>query len=123
MTYKTEELLEQAIKAASKGLIFIEDIVAYMDCSKPTFYEHKINESVKLNNIIYKNKTYIKQRLREKMLDSDNPTMVLALYRLCSTAEEHRLLNQTYTDHTSNGETVKPVINFLPSEELKKDGK
>ena len=46
MAYKTEDLERLAVDAIQKNrLIFIEDIVAYLPCSKSTFYEHFPNES------------------------------------------------------------------------------
>lgn len=45
MAYKTEELEKTAIKAIKEHkLYFIEDVIAFLPCSKPTFYEHKLNE-------------------------------------------------------------------------------
>jgi len=41
MAYKTENLYQQAIKAIEENnLFFIEDIVAFIPCSKQTFYDH-----------------------------------------------------------------------------------
>jgi hypothetical protein len=45
MAYKTKELEKQALEAIKEhGLVFIEEIVAFLPCSKPTFYEHGLNE-------------------------------------------------------------------------------
>ena len=41
MAYDTKELKEKAEKAIKEhNLYFIEDVVAYLPCSKSTFYEH-----------------------------------------------------------------------------------
>ena len=121
MAYKTEELLKQALEVAeSKKLIFIEDIVAYLPCSKPTFYEHKINESNQLKEILLKNCTDIKTNLRAKWYKSDNATLQMALMKLVCTNEERRKLAMNYTEIAGkDGEGIGLKI-LVESEEQKK---
>ena len=41
MAYKTEELETKSLEAIEKHkLFFIEDVVAFLPCSKKTFYEY-----------------------------------------------------------------------------------
>ena len=43
MAYKTEELEIKSLEAIEKHkLFFIEDVVAFLPCTKTTFYEHKL---------------------------------------------------------------------------------
>jgi len=110
MKYNKEKLFEQAKEAALKNnLIFIEEIVSFLPCSKPTFYEYfplDSNELNELKAIIEDNTINIKSGLRNKWYESDNPTLQIALYRLTSREDEHRKLNQTYTDITSKNEKI-----------------
>jgi hypothetical protein len=52
------------------------------------------------------NSVSIKSGLRNKWYESDNPTLQIALYRLTSREDEHKKLNQTYTDITSKNEKI-----------------
>lgn len=110
MKYNKEKLFEQAKEAVLKNnLIFIEEIVSFLPCSKPTFYEYfplDSNELNELKAIIEDNTINIKSGLRNKWYESDNPTLQIALYRLTSRDDEHKKLNQTYTDITSNNEKI-----------------
>lgn len=110
MAYNKEKLFEQAKEAALKNnLIFIEEIVSFLPCSKPTFYEYfppDSNELNELKDIIEDNTVNIKSGLRNKWYESDNPTLQIALYRLTSRDDEHKKLNQTYTDITSKNEKI-----------------
>ena len=46
MAYDTKELEKKALTAINKHkLMFIEHIVAFLPCSKETFYVHKLHES------------------------------------------------------------------------------
>jgi hypothetical protein len=110
MKYNKEKLFQQAKEAVLKNnLIFIEEIVSFLPCSKPTFYEYfplDSNELNELKAIIEDNTINIKSGLRNKWYESDNPTLQIALYRLTSRDDEHRKLNQTYTDITSKNEKI-----------------
>jgi hypothetical protein len=83
--------------------------VSYLPISKPTFYEYfpiGSNEINELKTLLEDNSVSIKSRLRNKWYESDNPTLQIALYRLTSRDDEHRKLNQTYTDITSKNEKI-----------------
>ena len=52
MAYDKDKLYNQAVKAIEEhNLFFIEDIVAFISCSKPTFYEYFPVDSNELNNL------------------------------------------------------------------------
>lgn len=110
MAYKTEELFATAKKAAIENkLIFIEEIVSFLPCDKTTFYLHfpiESNQYNELRRIIDDNKVSMKSKMRNKWYESDNATLQLALYRLTSSEDEHKKLNQNYTDITSKNEKI-----------------
>jgi len=108
MAYKTEELLNQSITAIKKHkLFFIEDVVSFLPCSKPTFYEHKLNESNELKELIEQNKVNVKVAIRKKWEVSDNFSAQMALYKLIGTNEERKNLAMEYRDHTTDGEKIE----------------
>jgi len=110
MKYNKEKLFQQAKEAVLKNnLIFIEEIVSFLPCSKQTFYEYfplGSDELDEIKAIIEDNSVTIKSGLRNKWYESDNPTLQIALYRLTSRDDEHKKLNQTYTDITSKNEKI-----------------
>lgn len=108
------ELKKKVIEAIEKNkLIFVEDCCAYCGIGKSTFYDrfpagsHDLND---ISKLLEKNKIAIKVSLRKKWHESNCPTRQMALYKLCSTKDEHKLLQQNYTDHTTKGEEVKQII-------------
>lgn len=111
MAYNPEKLFEQAKQVAeSKKLIFVEEVVSFLPCSQSTFYEFfpaESEEMEELKAIINDNKVAIKSTMRKKWYDSENPTLQLALYRLTSTQEEHKKLNQSYIDQTTKGDKIQ----------------
>lgn len=111
MPYDTKILKKKAetvIKA--HNLIFVEDVCALIGISKSTYYLHfpiGSDDSNDLNNLLEKNKITLKVNLRKKWLESDNATVQMALYKLCSTDVEHKKLQQNYTDVTTKGEQIQ----------------
>lgn len=108
-----EKLKAKAIEAITKNkLIFVEDICAMCGINKSTFYDKfpiESNDYNELSKMLEENKIALKVGLRKKWFDSDNATTQMALYKLCSTPEEHKKLQQNYTDHTTNGDSINPT--------------
>ena len=115
--YNSEEIFERGKKLIKEHkLLFVEDIVAYLGISKQTLYKHipvDTNEMDILKSLLNENRVSQKTKIRKKWSDSDNPTAQMALYKLCSTPEEHKKLQQNYTDVTSKDKSINEVnVNF-----------
>lgn len=106
MRYDKDKIFEQAKKAITdNNLFFIEDIVAFIPCAKPTFYELFPVGSNELNTIkelLEKNKITTKSDIRKKLWKSDKAAELLALYRLIATNDERQALNQQYIEHSGS---------------------
>ncbi len=114
MAYKTQDLFNTAQEQIKLNrLIFIEDIIAYLPCSKPTFYEHFPNESdlyKKLVELLDKNKVELKVSMRSKWYKSNSPALQLGLMKLLGTPEELRKLSMT---HQAVEKFETPIFNGL----------
>lgn len=106
MAHDRNKIYEQAQKAIKENnLFFIEDIIAFIPCSKFYFYDAfpvDSNEYNTLKGLLEENKTKTKSAIRAKLFKSQKAAELLALYRLICTKEEHQLLNQQYIEHTGN---------------------
>lgn len=99
MGYKKGEIYQKAkIIAKEKKCFFVEQLISFLPCSKPTFYDHiKIdsNEFNDIKEILEENKVEIKTAMYNKWFKSDNPTLQIGLMKLISTDEEAHRLNGT----------------------------
>jgi hypothetical protein len=94
MAYDTEELKQKAISAIKEHkLLFIDDLVSYLPCSKQTFYDHKLDKLDEIKELMMKNRVEIKNSLRAKWYKSDNATLQLALYKIIGSEHEAHRLN------------------------------
>lgn len=101
-----EKAKEQIVK---NNLFFIEDIAAFVGCSKTYFYEafpidsDEMNELKEMLNV---NRVKTKSSIRAKLYKGEKAAELLSLYRLICTPEERQNLNQSYIDHTTKGEQL-----------------
>jgi hypothetical protein len=64
--------------------------------------------------LLEENKIALKVSMRKKWFDSDNATLQMGLYKLCSNTTEHKLLQQNYTEVTGkDGEGILKPISII----------
>lgn len=99
------------LEAIQKHPIFcFNDIfVYYQECSRSTAYAHGLDKSDNIKEAIYKNRRKGVTSLKAKWLKSENATLQLAAMRLICDADEHRALNQNYTNIRVDDNNEQPV--------------
>jgi hypothetical protein len=117
MAYDKNKIFEQAKEMIVKHkLFFIEDIVAFLPCSKNYFYDHfptDSNEYDILKGLLETNRIELKVSMRSKWYKSNAPALQMALYKIIASSEEHKALQMNYTDHTTQGEKITPPITWV----------
>ena len=102
MAYNVQELEKQAIEAIEKHNIMFSQtiafhlIIAYLPCSKPTFYDLKLNESNAIKKGIEENRISKKVSLLNNWINQDaSPVLQIAAMKMISSKEEAHRLNGT----------------------------
>ena len=120
--YDKNKLFEQSKEAIKENnLFFIEDIVAWLPCSKTTFYEYFPAGSDEMNDLkamLDENKIKTKSAIRAKLFRSDKAGELLALYRLICDNEERKMLNQQYIEMEAKDNSL--TVNFVGVDKNKK---
>ena len=102
MANDKKKILEQAKEMIVKNkLFFIEDIVAYIPISKPTFYDYYpvgSDEFNELKGLLETNRTTLKVSMRSKWYTSNAPALQMALMKLIATPEELKKLSMTFVE-------------------------
>lgn len=109
------------LEAIQKYPIFsFNDIfVYYKGCCRATAYNHNLDKLDSIKEAIYTNKRKGVTSLKAKWLNSENATLQLAAMRLICDPDEHRALNQNYTDVTSGDKPIQPTVVQLTDEQVK----
>jgi hypothetical protein len=121
MAYDRIKIYEQALNLIEKKkLFFIEDVVTLLPCTKSTFYDFFPIDSNELNTIkdgLEKNKIDVKNGLRNKWYNGNNPLTQMALYKLIGTEEEYHRIASTKTE-SKQSITVEKLPDWLSGEIL-----
>jgi hypothetical protein len=116
MAYNRVKVYEQALELIEKKkLFFIEDVITLLPISKQTFYEFFKVDSNELDTIkeaLDKNKIDVKNGLRNKWYNGNNPLTQMALYKLIGTEEEYHRIASTKTEN-KNINIEKPLFNGI----------
>ena len=102
MAYDKQKIFDQAKEMIVKHkLFFVEDIVAFLPISKPTFYEYFPIESNKVNELkelLEQNRVELKVSMRSKWYKSNAPALQMALMKLIATPEELKKLSMQFIE-------------------------
>lgn len=113
-TYKAEDLEKQAIELIEAyGLVFIDDVCAYLPCSRTTFYDKGLDKSDTIKSALLKVRTKKKVALRSNWEESTNAALQMGLYKLLATPEELAALSMQHIDHSTKGESINPKRIFF----------
>ena len=119
MAYDQKKIYEQAQEQIKKNnLFFIEDIVAFIPCTKTTFYEFFPLDSDEMNTLkgmLDENKVKTKSAIRSKLFKGSKASELLALYKLICTDQERDALMMTKVDHSTKGKSLNvSILNIDP---------
>ena len=110
MAYDRNKIFKQAQNVIREhNLFFIDDIVAWLPISKPTFYEFfplGSNELNELKKMLEDNKVRMKTSIRAKLYKGKGADLI-ALYKMICTDEERKAIAMVNkTDLTSGDEPL-----------------
>ena len=117
MAYKTEELEKKALAAIKRHkLMFFEHIVAYLPCSKETFYNHKLHESDAIKKAVETMRVGKKTKMLTNWIDSESNALQIAAMKMIATEEEAHRLSGTKTEIKHKGGIQSTLIEWKPAE-------
>lgn len=120
MAYDPKELEKKALAAIKKHkLMFIEHIVAFLPCSKPTFYELKLNESNAIKKAVEEMRIGKKTKMLSNWIDSESNALQIAAMKMIATDEEAHRLSGTRTEIKHKGAIESTLIEWKPAESKK----
>lgn len=108
MAYKKEDIEEKALEAIKEHrLTFFEEICLFVEPNRATLYNLGLDKLDTIKEALANNKLAAKKKMRNNWVDSDNPTLQIAAYRLYSTDEE--LAKLTSSKHEFTGKDGGPI--------------
>jgi len=89
---------------------FVDIFQFYKGCTRSTAYNHGLDKLDSIKEAIYSNKRRGVTTLLTKWLSSDNATLSMGAMKMLCDPEEHKKLQQNYTDITSKDEKIDSKI-------------
>jgi len=116
MAYDRNKVFEQAKEVIVKHkLFFVDDIVAFLPCSKPTFYDFfavDSNELNELKGLLEENRVTLKVSMRSKWYTSNTPALQMALMKLIATPEELKKLSMQYIESENTNKNENTITDY-----------
>jgi len=120
MAYDTKELEKKALIAIEEHkLMFMEHIVAFLPCSKETFYNHKLHESDSIKKAVEEMRVSKKTKMLSNWINSDVPSLQIAAMKMISEEHEAHRLNGTKQEIKHDGGIKSTLIRWKQPEEKK----
>ena len=117
MAYDKKELEKKALTAIEKHkIIFIEHIVAFLPCSKPTFYALELNESNAIKKAVEEMRVSKKTKMLSNWIDSETPSLQIAAMKMISEEHEAHRLNGTRQEIKQTGGLTSRIIEWIPAD-------
>lgn len=96
--WTTEQVKQAALDAIKNDdkVVFLTDVFKIAGYTQDTFYKHLPKDSEgwkEVTEALNKNKGDMKKEIRNRLLESNNVTALIALYKLLGTEEERNALN------------------------------
>lgn len=118
MAYDPKELEKKALAAIEKHkLMFIESVVAYLPCSKSTFYDLKLHESDSIKKAIENTRITRKVAMQNLWFESETPSLQIALMKIIADEHEAHRLNGTRQEIKHDGAIKSTLIEWKPADQ------
>ena len=92
--YDTNSLEKKALEAIKKHkLMFQEHLIAYLPCSKQTYYDHNLDKSDVIQKAIEENRVSRKVKMLSNWAESNAPALQIACMKMIGSEEEAHRLN------------------------------
>lgn len=96
--------------------MFIEHIVAFLPCSRETFYHHKLHKSDTIKKAVEEMRIGKKTKMLSNWIDSESNALQIAAMKMIATEEESHRLSGTRTEIKHKGAIESTLIEWKPAE-------
>lgn len=98
---------------SDENVVFLVDIFRTLNLTADTFYRKCPRDSAEYQEImdaLDANKGVMKRKIRDRLLDMNNPTALICLYKLLGNADERAALNNHKTKDETKDKQDNDII-------------
>jgi hypothetical protein len=118
MALNKQELIDEALAIIPREeCVTLEEVWLFMGITRTTAFNYQLNVVDEIKEAVLQEKIKVKKKLRRKWRDSDNATLQIAEFKLCSDDEELARLNTQKVNADVNVTGKGRVIMELPEDD------
>lgn len=112
-----EEFFQKILTTISEhsDIVFFNDIATYVGCSARTIHTYfpaETDEWYRIHEAIEENRVSMKATIRKKLLEMNNPTAMIVLYKLIGDEQEKAALNNQNKPKEKENQDVNIELKF-----------
>ena len=117
MALNKQELIDKALAIIPREeCVTLEEVWLFMGITRTTAFNHELNKVDEIKEAVLQEKIKVKKKLRRRWRDSDNATLQIAEFKLCSDDEELARLNTQKVNADVNVTGKGRVIMEMPDD-------
>lgn len=94
MALNKQEMIDKALAIIpQEECVTLEEVWLFLGITRTTAFNYELNKNDEIKEAVQKEKIKVKKKLRRRWRDSDNATLQIAEFKLCSDDEELARLN------------------------------
>lgn len=116
MAYDKKELEKKTLIAIEKHkLMFMDHIVAFLPCSRATFYNLELDKLDTIKKAVEEMRISKKTKMLSNWIDSETPSLQIAAMKMISEEHEAHRLNGTRQEIKHDGGIKSTLIEWKPA--------
>lgn len=118
MALNKQELINEALAIIPREeCVTLEEVWLFMGITRTTAFNYQLNTVDEIKEAVLQEKIKVKKKLRRRWRDSDNATLQIAEFKLCSDDEELARLNTQKVNADVNLTGKGRVIMEMPTDD------
>jgi len=118
MALNKQELINEALAIIPREeCVTLEEVWLFMGITRTTAFNYQLNTVDEIKEAVLQEKIKVKKKLRRRWRDSDNATLQIAEFKLCSDDEELARLNTQKVNADVNVTGKGRVIMEMPEDD------
>lgn len=117
MALNKQELINEALAIIPREeCVTLEEVWLFMGITRTTAFNYQLNTVDEIKEAVLQEKIKVKKKLRRRWRDSDNATLQIAEFKLCSDDDELARLNTQKVNADVNVTGKGRVIMEMPDD-------
>ena len=114
MAYDKQQIVDMALKAITEeDCVTVSEVLLFLPISSATFYGWELEKLEDIKEALETQRIKRKKNMRRKWVNSDNPALQIAEFKLIASDDEFDRLNTSKVKQDTNVKVDEDTINLI----------